>query len=264
MIELLSILNNNVEELILDLKDIKNTNMITPHCPTNVDTTNEILSNKKHTQNQHSLNVNNSNSSSSSSISNSSCNNSNICSSSSSSINSNSNSNSMITKNCNDNIINNNATHNNTSNNNNQHHMDVNQMQSQNRISINTIDAIDLDSGTLSVSHQHNNNMDSYEFKTNLRLENISPNNESFKTVKTGLREFSTFVSKMVRQEFGCNFLALTRINELDRYTMQRIRDEAVSKYLPVGISPQFAWNHAMNSLRQLRHRQCKKAKLPL
>ena len=62
-----------------------------------------------------------------------------------------------------------------------------------------------------------------FYFKDN-RLENISPNNDSYKTVKTGLREFSTFVSKMVRQEFGCNFLALTRINELDRYTMQRIR----------------------------------------
>jgi hypothetical protein len=39
-----------------------------------------------------------------------------------------------------------------------------------------------------------------------------------------GLREFSTFVSKMVRQEFGNSFLAMTRINELDRYVMQKIR----------------------------------------
>lgn len=63
------------------------------------------------------------------------------------------------------------------------------------------------------------------------------------------------------------------------------LKGQAVSKYLPLGISSQFgknlshsnnhyysqkrnnnslknkAWNHAMNSLRQLRHRQCKKAK---
>jgi len=75
---------------------------------------------------------------------------------------------------------------------------------SQNHLmNINTIDNIDLDTSTLSVSHQHNNFMDSNEFKPN-RLENISPNNETYKTVKTGLREFSTFVSKMVRQ--GINY----------------------------------------------------------
>lgn len=101
------------------------------------------------------------------------------------------------------------------------------------------------------------------DLHNNQLIENSNPNinNDSYKSVKSGLREFSTFVSKMVRQEFGSNFLALTRINELDRYTMQKIRGQAVSKYLPMGISSQFAWNHAMNSLRQLRHRQCKKAK---
>lgn len=238
MIELLSILNNNVEELILDLKDIKTTNLASSSSSSSENhnlNTNNISNNtietntntKKH--NQNSLNAN-SNSSSNSSTS--------------SSTSSSANSNEILI-------------------NHHHHPMHAHQMQAnQNRLSLNGIDAIDLDANTasLTVSRQHNNFINT----NSNRLENISPNNDTYKSVKTGLREFSTFVSKMVRQEFGCNFLALTRINELDRYVMQRIRDEAIAKYLPTGISPQFAWNHAMNSLRQLRHRQCKKAKLPL
>jgi hypothetical protein len=53
---------------------------------------------------------------------------------------------------------------------------------------------------------------------------------------KDGLREFSTFVSKMVKQKFGSSYLALTRINELDRYTMQRIKGNFSCSHLPYGI----------------------------
>lgn len=72
----------------------------------------------------------------------------------------------------------------------------------------------------------------------------------------------------MVRKEFGSGFLAITRINDLDKGVMQNIKgfdlkifinkgsnkphifqfiyifflilDEAVSKFLPIGVSPQF------------------------
>lgn len=145
-----------------------------------------------------------------------------------------------------------------------QNQMDSIHSQNRQQSQLDTIDKfenVEIDNTSISNSRQHN----FINSSNNNRMKNLIPNNnDEFKSVKTGLREFSTFVSKMVRQEFGSNFLALTRINELDRYVMQKIRDEAISKYLPNGISHQFAWNHAMNSLRQLRHRQCKKAKITL
>jgi hypothetical protein len=64
-----------------------------------------------------------------------------------------------------------------------------------------------------------------------------------------------------VRLEFGPESLAIKRINELDRETMNKIKTEAIDRFLPSDVAPQVAWNHAMNSLRQLRHRQCKKIK---
>lgn len=215
VIDLLSILNNNVEELILDIKDIKN--------------------NQKY---ESSSNIN---------VSGSSCSNSEMNLATSNNLRNNE-------------VISMSYEHQiHLKNTNNQIHHEIEPTaEHQNQHQSTKYENIEIDSAnTLSVSRQHN-----FINSNNNRLENLSPNNDDYKSVKTGLREFSTFVSKMVRQEFGSNFLALTRINELDRYTMQKIRDEAISKYLPSGISPQFAWNHAMNSLRQLRHRQCKKARI--
>jgi len=80
----------------------------------------------------------------------------------------------------------------------------------------------------MNMNHYGQNGNEAFmDLHNNQLIENSNPNinNDSYKSVKSGLREFSTFVSKMVRQEFGSNFLALTRINELDRYTMQKIRD---------------------------------------
>lgn len=152
-------------------------------------------------------------------------------------------------------------------------HLDLNNNESDNlsslsgeRIKYNQAHAfINSNPNESANSIMNNSSSDSNIDNPNGMCDLVDTKLESFpimiKSVKSGLREFSTFVSKKVRLEFGFDSLASKRINELDRDIMNKIKDEAIEKYLPSNVAPQLAWNHAMNSLRQLRHRQCKKLK---
>ena len=278
MIDLLSSLNSNLEEIMLDIRDMKN-NTCSNNTNYNPNATNNNASScfdeQQPTSTLSNLSYSNSNTSLSQQFTNQPDEENDD-----NELNDN-----ELTENNEDNVNNEEeeASQLNTTTSNNNEYAHHNSSSSSavvvvdtNRLSVSSLNNIENNFKNLSnefsnqIRNQLSSNLQQVSSLFNLsnmqnRITRENTKNEAdqkqYKQVKNGLREFSTYVSRAVRQEFGPNYLALNRINELDRFVMQRIKDEAISKYLPNGVSPQLAWNHAMNSLRQLRHRACKKAK---